>query len=466
MSRKSENDEILEDKNDSIHDQQKETEEGETSCTQELSNTEATASQSGKQTSGLEEDETEDDGTKYIQILLYYVQDASLFKVYLDVEDQEDQSIFAKILKFSPEVVAPLIHWAESLCFSATSGAITKVLFKAQFGGSVMLFLLVLYFFQKVVAALWYKRSKVWEPVKAELVQAFLLAMMFSYQHLVTGAFTLVKCVEIMNEKVLYVQPLIECYTWWQVMVKIYIVLCIVPAFFVFSHAPFCVQNKQMSVQTFILACLFPLPVLSFHHILKFVTKWKNTESPVTNVEVGSERKESVAVDESCSARDLEGEGIGDFVNQTNHEDNKDESGGEISASRRTSQGESGTTQNDAVETQVIQSVPNRTESEEVVLTTLLKHYKCLDIFGIPLTWLGVHKFYRVILVACNTYISRPISSTVSDDSSAHCHVHVKCVSQTIQRQQSEWDCNLVLHCQLGHRLLELWKDVPGEVWL
>ena len=45
-------------------------------------------------------------------------------------------------------------------------------------------------------------------------------------------------------------------------------------------------------------------------------------------------------------------------------------------------------------------------ETREGIIHTLLEHYKTIKLFGISFTWLGVHKIYRMILVACNTYIS------------------------------------------------------------
>ena len=45
----------------------------------------------------------------------------------------------------------------------------------------------------------------------------------------------------------------------------------------------------------------------------------------------------------------------------------------------------------------------------EAVLQTLLDHYKTLNACGVNFTWLGIHKFYRVALVACYTYITEPL---------------------------------------------------------
>ena len=47
---------------------------------------------------------------------------------------------------------------------------------------------------------------------------------------------------------------------------------------------------------------------------------------------------------------------------------------------------------------------------KEMIEESLLKHYKCLSLFGIRFTWLGVHKIYRVILVACRAFTTEPIT--------------------------------------------------------
>ena len=49
-------------------------------------------------------------------------------------------------------------------------------------------------------------------------------------------------------------------------------------------------------------------------------------------------------------------------------------------------------------------------DSQEAITCTLLKHYRPLTVFGIKFTWLGIHKLYRVVLVACNTYITDPLN--------------------------------------------------------
>ena len=48
-------------------------------------------------------------------------------------------------------------------------------------------------------------------------------------------------------------------------------------------------------------------------------------------------------------------------------------------------------------------------KSEMEILTALLEHYRELNLFGVRFTWLCIHKLYRVVLVACNTFITEPL---------------------------------------------------------
>ena len=49
-------------------------------------------------------------------------------------------------------------------------------------------------------------------------------------------------------------------------------------------------------------------------------------------------------------------------------------------------------------------------KSEKVLIDNLLQHYRELKLFGIRFTWLCIHKLYRLTLVACNTFVTEPIT--------------------------------------------------------
>ena len=179
-----------------------------------------------------EQDKSDSDSSmKYIQILFYYVQDASLFKIHLP---EDGQSLTKTI----------------DLCFSYSPSATTKVLFKTMLGPSVMGFILLIYLVQRVFPVEKCQRVK---SLKFMMVRAFLLALLFSFQTIVTGAFLLVQCVDVDNSRVLYIQGSIHCYAWWQVIIQVLILTYIIPVVLVFSFSPFCVKNKMMSIRLFML---------------------------------------------------------------------------------------------------------------------------------------------------------------------------------------------------------------------
>ena len=292
----------------------------------------------------------ENSGLKYLQILFYYVQDATLFKVYLPMNDSQSVSIVVKLLSFSPDILALYVNMI-NLCQMHLSGPVEKIILKSVFGFCIMFFLLLVFIAQKVLSVIFRKHSSLWKNVEVSLTQAFVLCLLFSFQEIIKGSFSIVQCVQVEGHDVLYVQGNINCYTWWQIVTQVYICLNIVPQVLVLAIFPFYVQEKRMKVITFILACLLPVPGICYF----FITNLKN-------------------------------------IRRTREEKGKDE----ISLREITTA------------TVVEEDIATKTNEKEIVCI-LLKHYKCLSVFGIRFTWLGIHKFYRLILVACNTYVTEPV---------------------------------------------------------
>ena len=69
--------------------------------------------------------------------------------------------------------------------------------------------------------------------------------------------------------------------------------------------------------------------------------------------------------------------------------------------------------ENDALISVELPIMPVKTmtysKSEIEILTALFEHYRELNLLGMRFTWLCIHKLYRVVLVACNTFITEPI---------------------------------------------------------
>ena len=191
-----------------------------------------------------------------------------------------------KILQFSPEVLTTFYTNVSDLCFSPGTTAITKIMFYSLFEYCVMLFIFLIYLGQKYLSK-WSRKSL--KKFRARLVQLFLLVVLFSYQKMVIGAFTLVQCVDIENSTVLYVQGNIKCFTWWQTATEVYIFLNVIPLLFVLSHAPFLVEDKKMSVRMFILSCLLPVPGMVIYYLQRFLkmkqVRKKQVRTLVPNLE-------------------------------------------------------------------------------------------------------------------------------------------------------------------------------------
>ena len=223
---------------------------------------------------------------KYVQILLYYVQDASLFKIELPSSDKAKETVLVKILKFSPDIVSNLYSHMENLCFGSGTTPVTKIIFKSMLGPCVMLFLLLTYSIQAVMSKYIFSHSSFWKSFKVCLVRAFLLSVLFSYQQLLVGAFTLIQCVAIYDKMVLFIQADIQCFTMWQHFIHVFLYINILPTFMVLSHASFYVAENKMSNNTFILTCLFPIPTIIIYHLGRYFKKAK-FEKP-TDIEMVS----------------------------------------------------------------------------------------------------------------------------------------------------------------------------------
>ena len=387
----------------------------------------------------LKKEVKEEGSFKYLQILFYYVQDAALFKIKLPEKQSEQTNTFVKILQFTPDVLTNIYDSMTETCFDFGTTAVSKILFKSIFGPCVMLFLFVIYLCQSCVFSVRKKTSKLSSSIKYKLVQSFLLVILFSYQQILTGAFTLVKCIDIENIHRLYDQGNIQCFTHWQTAIEIFIWANIFPSFFVFSHVPYYVEVNQMSVQMFILVCLLPVPGLMIFHLTNVWNKCRmrynvQTHSDIElNTMLNSKRHFKLEVRE-VSQEEIAStvSGVGSKLSLDNivcsdtvelshiisdsDTDIANEYSTDLMAPFKTDSKQLPLAEEEDITTDTDRSSKqssgldskdqNDVDSKEAITETLLKHYKTMKLFGISFNWLAIHKMYRMILVACNTYIS------------------------------------------------------------
>ena len=164
-----------------------------------------------KEQKSNEDTVTNDNGFKYMQLLFYYVQDSKLFTVQLPEISAKTDNIVVNFLEFSPWILEAYIQ-ARDLCFEYSS-SVLKVTLQLLFGFLVMIFLFLVYALHRILSHYLFRKLDS-EEMRKKLVQAFLLTVLFSYQKVVIGVFTLVQCVEVKNQTILFLQGDILCYTW------------------------------------------------------------------------------------------------------------------------------------------------------------------------------------------------------------------------------------------------------------
>ncbi len=355
----------------------------------------------------------EDEGTslEYLQILFYYVQDASLFRVHLATQDVSDDSVILKIFHFSPDFLT-LHSKVSDLCISFGT-AVSKVLFKSLFGSCVMAFLFVLYILQKICSLVCCKNSHCWKSIRAQLMQALFVTLLFSYQKLVTGAFILIQCVKVGEANVLYIQGNIQCYNWLQWLALFYIVFFLCPILIVMSHAVFWLRDKQISARQFVLYCLFPTPGVLipvaqharklYSQLLEMSMKPGTKSLPQQNVELenGDKNATEEAREDAIYPKFVRPvRPVIWFMTSFLASDTSTQTERQTNTHMKTH-----STSHTTADLK-----HKHTACEGEIFHALLRPYRHLTACGISFTWLGIHNMYRLTLVALNTRIADTIS--------------------------------------------------------
>ena len=270
-----------------------------------------------------------------------------------------------------------------------------------------MIFIFVIYLILQSIFAIFLRKLSLQKSIRKCFVKAFILVLLFAYQQLVIGAFTLVKCAQVYDQKVLSVQGEIICYTWWQRCTEALIVLFLIPLPLTLSHAPFYLENNSMSVGVFILACIFPIPVISAFHAIRLLKKRSNhRDRNVIELSQASEISSSSSYYSFEHGDDSLCENLiqADFASHSDTEICSEYSMDSIRVKEQTSKSlkehrnngsfiikEVGKCSDDIDEQENISGSKNK------ILHTLLDHYKMLSTSSIKFSWLGIHKIYRII---------------------------------------------------------------------
>ena len=204
----------------------------------------------------------------FIIILFYYFQDALL--LHIDTVYTKTISKFQKRLK---EILIGLFRFQfdiftffDDICMFPGLTPVTKTLFKTLFVPYVLLLFGAFYCFYRWCLTVSTSRSwfkKYGEKLSPKLSSGFILAMLFTYQKLATTTFTLLNCVPVGNETVLFIDGTQTCFQTWQYAVMAYAFGCILPFSVILMLGPVLLNNKYITLSEFFCGCLVPFPAVT-----------------------------------------------------------------------------------------------------------------------------------------------------------------------------------------------------------
>ena len=207
-----------------------------------------------------------DEGGTFLILIFYYFQDAAIVH-FKPVYSKPTAPIVIKLKKFVGSLFKfqfdPLM-FAENLCPLTGLNPVTKVLFKLLSIPFLLLTLITVCWISNLCSrpVIFQKYKPTFIKLAHKSSSALMLALLFSYQKLASSVFSLVYCVPLAIDSVLFIDGSVKCLQGWQILILIYIVLCIVPFGFYIAIAPKYLSEQKISIGMFFLGCMFPAPLI------------------------------------------------------------------------------------------------------------------------------------------------------------------------------------------------------------
>ena len=205
------------------------------------------------------------DNTKFLQILLYYVQDAALFRVQTVSTPSDESTIKAIILGLFQFSIDSLKAFKDVCLISDLDPKLKLVVTACK--GPLIIFTfaflcLIIQILQRLSKKI--KNTATLSDLKAKAYVALMLAILFSFQKIATTTFSLLKCVPIADRYVLFIDGEVTCYAPWQFAAFGYAFACVIPFCIVLLLGPHQLITGSITIEQFFCACALPLPYLFY----------------------------------------------------------------------------------------------------------------------------------------------------------------------------------------------------------
>ncbi len=216
---------------------------------------------------------------KYVQIILYYLQDATLMQVELSLASSSKSSFTESVFNFS-QLTMDTFQMGKSFCISPTLTAVPKLVFKNSTGIMVLLVMFLTYLTAQVLQKLLPGVRAKCHALYERLAPAAVTTILLFYQRIASVSMSLIYCVSISEKDILHLDGTVTCYQPWQIGVFVFIFVWVVPLNFVLVFGSGLLKEEKISVFEFFICCAFPVPTLMWWLYKTLKHKMQKLDSP------------------------------------------------------------------------------------------------------------------------------------------------------------------------------------------
>ncbi len=203
---------------------------------------------------------------KYLQIVLYYIQDSALFQVDLALGSKGNliRKIRRLLLNVS-QMAVDLLDLGLKLCPIKGWTPVQKIMAKNLTGPLVFFFIVTIYSKIKLACCCFpgkrHSIKRFWYP---KVTSAVIFSILLFYQQIANTTFSLLYCIESDDQSILFIDGTVTCYQLWQIVILIFAINWIVAIIPVLMFLPGLLELRLIGVKHFFLACLLPGPMLVY----------------------------------------------------------------------------------------------------------------------------------------------------------------------------------------------------------
>ncbi len=202
------------------------------------------------------------DHVEIFHVLVFHLQDASLFQVRFPGM----QSSTVQLEEFKEKLLSivrlnSLTFWNQFTCFPSGWTQLNKILFES----SIILVMICILLLSIMVIKVFRIQPNVKNRLMSSACRVFLLTFLFSSQRLCSYALNFISCEDLGPARHLFIDTTIECYQLWQIFVFCYICLFIIPFWLVLFLGPGLLEYGMVTVRIFLLGLMFPGPFVIYY---------------------------------------------------------------------------------------------------------------------------------------------------------------------------------------------------------